>query len=32
LLDDQDATEADWATCAAKVDMIFQHQQKTAGQ
>lgn len=32
LLDDQDATEADWASCAAKVDMVYQEQQKAAAQ
>lgn len=30
LLDDQDITEADWAACAAKVDLIYECQQKAA--
>ncbi|WP_336332352.1 Rz1-like lysis system protein LysC [Pseudomonas putida] len=30
LLDDQDATETDWAACAAKVDIIYACQQKAA--
>ena len=30
LLDDQDITEADWAACAAKVDMVYECQQKAA--
>jgi len=30
LLDDQDITEADWAACAAKVDLVYECQQKAA--
>ena len=30
LLEDQDITEADWAACAAKVDMVYECQQKAA--
>ena len=28
LLTDVDVTEADWAECAAKVDMVYQHQEQ----
>jgi len=31
LLNDQEATESDWAQCAAQVDMVYQHQQAQAG-
>ncbi|MGK3121154.1 Rz1-like lysis system protein LysC [Pseudomonas corrugata] len=32
LLNDQEATESDWAQCAAQVDMVYQHQQAKAGE
>ena len=28
LLNDADVIEADWAECAAKVDMVYQHQEQ----
>ncbi|MDI3355693.1 Rz1-like lysis system protein LysC [Pseudomonas sp. UYIF39] len=31
LLTDQEATEGDWAQCAAQVDMVYLHQQAQAG-
>lgn len=30
LLNDQEATESDWAQCAAQVDMVYQYQQAQA--